>query len=132
MTGIAMGPHLHLEVRVGGDSFLATRNPGLWLQPRAGRGVIAGVLVDSGGNFLANDRILVYRVEGGNKLWTVVTSYPADPLVNADNRWQENFALPDLPAGQYVLVAGHGAKLAHAPVTVKPNGVSFVELMVPD
>ncbi len=43
-TGIALGPHLHFEVRVGNPfDFGATRNPELWLRPfrdygHAGRG----------------------------------------------------------------------------------------------
>ena len=113
MTGVAMGPHLHLEIRVGSATFEATRNPGLWLQSRTGRGVIAGRLLDPGGNYLANDRILVYRVAGGNKLWTVVTSYPADPLVKADDTWQENFVLPDT-AGRSVRAGGRARRQARA------------------
>lgn len=131
MTGIAMGPHLHLEVRVGNTHLTATRNPSLWLRPLSGHGVIAGKLLDTTGNFIVDDRVLVYRVEGQKRLWRVVRTYPADPLINADSVLEENFALTDVPPGEYELVAGQGAKLVRLSLTVNPDRMSFVELMVP-
>jgi murein DD-endopeptidase MepM/ murein hydrolase activator NlpD len=41
-TGVADGPHLHFEVRVGENSYAQTRNPLLWLYPFPDRGVAAG------------------------------------------------------------------------------------------
>ena len=47
-SGIAIGPHLHFEVRVE-DPFdhRMTRNPELWLQHYSGRGMIVGSLRDA-------------------------------------------------------------------------------------
>ncbi|MFW6184805.1 MAG: peptidoglycan DD-metalloendopeptidase family protein, partial [Chloroflexota bacterium] len=41
-TGVADGPHMHFEVRVGSNSYNATRNPLLWLYPFSDRGTVAG------------------------------------------------------------------------------------------
>ncbi|MEZ4833523.1 MAG: M23 family metallopeptidase [Caldilineaceae bacterium] len=32
MTGIAIGPHLHVEIRVGQNSYMTAVNPVLWMQ----------------------------------------------------------------------------------------------------
>ena len=49
-AGVATVAHLHLEVRVGANTFGATRNPLLWLEPWSGSGVVAGRLVDPNGH----------------------------------------------------------------------------------
>jgi murein DD-endopeptidase MepM/ murein hydrolase activator NlpD len=36
LTGIAVGSHLHFEVRLGTNDYRSTRNPELWLAPRLG------------------------------------------------------------------------------------------------
>ena len=52
-TGIAQGPHLHFEVRLGDPySFDATRNPDLWIYPYQGFGTLAGQVTDASGNLL--------------------------------------------------------------------------------
>ena len=49
-TGIAQGPHLHFEVRIGDPySFDATRNPTLWLRPYPGYGTLVGRVTDANG-----------------------------------------------------------------------------------
>jgi murein DD-endopeptidase MepM/ murein hydrolase activator NlpD len=52
-TGVALGPHLHLEVRIGDPySFEATRNPELWIRPYPRYGTLAGRVTDENGNIL--------------------------------------------------------------------------------
>ncbi len=41
MTGIAIGPHLHVEVRLGANSYSHNVNPYLWMEPRPGSGAVA-------------------------------------------------------------------------------------------
>ena len=40
MTGIAIGPHLHMEVRIGQNSYLHTVNPAMWMRPAAYTGTL--------------------------------------------------------------------------------------------
>ena len=79
--GIAQGPHLHFEVRVGNPfDYRATRNPDLWVFPYFGFGTLAGRVTDSAGNIL-NDVTLSVINENGVTRYTF--SY-ADDTVNGD------------------------------------------------
>jgi murein DD-endopeptidase MepM/ murein hydrolase activator NlpD len=52
-TGRAIGSHLHFEVRVGTNQYASTRNPALWLSPRADDnpyGMLAGKLDNAQGD----------------------------------------------------------------------------------
>ncbi len=101
-TGIAIGPHLHFEVRVGEDprNFMATRNPALWIEMFARHGTLAGYATDSQGQPLYGTTLLVY--DSGNAPRETYT-YGSD-RANSDPHWGENFVLPDLRAGRYSVV----------------------------
>lgn len=131
MTGAAVGPHLHLEVRCGSVALLATRNPGLWLRPPEGQGVIAGRFLDAENHPVEDDRLLVYRVDGDPQLWRVVRTYPDQSIVNSDDSWDENFVLTDVPAGEYFLVVGRGSGVVRTLVTVTAGQITFVEVRLP-
>jgi murein DD-endopeptidase MepM/ murein hydrolase activator NlpD len=128
MTGIAIGPHLHLEVREGANSYDATRNPEFWLRPLAGHGVLAGRVRDVTGRSVPGERLLVYKAGGTDQLWQVVRTYPADPQINSDEAWGENLLLADVPAGEYVLVAGRSDAIVRLPLTIEDGQVTFVEI----
>ena len=101
-TGNSTGPHLHFEVREGTNGYFNTRNPELWIAPYSGWGVLAGRLVTIGGNPVDAASIDIYNAT--NSL--VHTVYTYGPRVaHPDDAWQENFAISDLPAGDYSLVA---------------------------
>lgn len=130
MTGIAVGPHLHLEVRQGDPGYGATRNPELWLQPLPGRGVLAGRITDEAGRPVPGERVLLYRGSSPGQVWRVIRSYLQDDAVHADDALGENFALADVPAGDYRLVAGRAGGLVELPVRVEAGQLTFVELKV--
>jgi len=107
-TGWAVGEHLHFEVRYGENSYRKTRNPELWLQPHYDEngqphGTIAGQILDEFGSPIPLISISIEQraTDGDETLTTYYIESYADWTVNGDNRWNENFALGDLPAGKY-------------------------------
>ncbi|HTY98493.1 MAG TPA: peptidoglycan DD-metalloendopeptidase family protein, partial [Rhodocyclaceae bacterium] len=107
-TGVAIGPHLHFEVRVGANTYASSRNPELWLKPLryngVYEGVIAGRVVDTHGQPV-NGYALVIRpisVDSDTPQSRYITTYTPDGLgVQGDDRLGENFGVTDLPIGMY-------------------------------
>lgn len=126
--GIAVGPHVHLEVRVGANSYSATRNPVLWMDPLPGTGALAGRLQDKHGNPLHAQSILVYAdtIDGTYIGDTETYSRDSAPPVNPDSVLRENWAFPDLPAGQYIVRAYVGSLQYSRRVTIQPGKLTFV------
>jgi murein DD-endopeptidase MepM/ murein hydrolase activator NlpD len=131
MTGVAIGPHLHVEVRVGDNSYAATRNPELWLRPLPGKGTIAGRLIDSQGQPMPEQSITFYRRESPDLRWQDVTTYPATD-VNSDQEWEENFVLGDVPVGDYVAKAYVSGHLYTAQVSVSEGETSLLTIQTED
>jgi murein DD-endopeptidase MepM/ murein hydrolase activator NlpD len=127
MTGVAIGPHLHLEVRLGANDYESTRNPVLWLKPEPGQGVIAGLVLDANGKPVPELPVTFFRAAEPNKWWRQIQTY-ADREVNADDALGENFALGYVPAGEYLVKAKVGEKSYIQHVTVAPGDVAFVVL----
>jgi hypothetical protein len=128
-SGVADGPHLHFEVRVGQNSYNDTRNPLLWLYPIPGRGVVAGRLTFAGGG-LAYEAPLTLRRIDAPSAYSATTTYAQEQL-NADDGWQENFALDDVTAGYYEVIVGNGEETIKTEVWVFPYQTSFVEIVLP-
>ncbi|TKJ30687.1 MAG: hypothetical protein CEE40_04125 [Chloroflexi bacterium B3_Chlor] len=127
MTGVAIGPHLHLEVRVGQNTYHHTRNPELWLRPLPGRGTIAGQLLDSQGRLIPEQSVTFYRRETPDQRWQDVTTYTPRE-VNTDDGWEENFVLGNVPVGDYVVKAYVNGHLYAADVTVTEGDTSFLTI----
>lgn len=127
MSGVANGPHVHVEIRLGINDYGHTRNPILWMKPLAGRGALAGRYADSKGNPVRGAVVNVYRADGDTFLLSTET-YGHDrwPDVNPDEDLGENFAVPDLAAGDYV-VRINGQQFAQR-VTIQDGKLSFTEL----
>lgn len=134
LTGVAIGAHLHFEVRVGTNEYTSVRNPELWLAPRTEAGMtlgaLAGRVVDSSGNMLPGRTVTLRKWDGSGVLRTVryLTTYELEPGTSgSDDSLQENFAATDLEPGSYQISA-FSSKLQSATVTVKPGKLSWVDL----
>ncbi len=109
-TGVADGPHLHFEVRIGQNTYGSTRNPILWLWPFPDRGALIGRVVFPGGAPAFEAPVSIRRIDGGESTVFSTTTY-ADNSVRSDDVWGENFAFDDVPAGYYeVSVKADGKK----------------------
>ena len=135
-TGVAIGPHLHFEVRVGENIYTATRNPELWLEPYTVDGTpwgaMAGRVVDTNGNLLHEVTIAIRPVNTVSETPRnrFVLTYAEDPNgINGDDQLQENFAITDMAPGQYS-VSVSTTKLYQQSVTVKPGELAFVTFVV--
>lgn len=127
-SGIAFGPHLHFEVRVGNpEDYLSTRNPDLWIKPYFGFGTLAGRLETTQSDWRGLT-VLVRSIEGRNR---ETYTYGGD-RVNSDPSWLENFTLGDLPEGDYeVIVSDRSGRIYfRQPVTIQASATTFVEVMI--
>jgi hypothetical protein len=134
MTGVAIGSHLHLEVRLGTNKTGSSRNPVLWLRPEPGQGVIAGLVVDAQGQPVSETPVTFFRAAEPSKWWRQTLTYanqdpkaPGTPL-GIDDELGENFALGYVPAGDYLVKAEIGTESFVQPVKVAAGEVAFVRI----
>lgn len=128
MTGVADGPHLHFEVRVGQNSYWHTRNPELWFAPLPGQGVIAGRVIDSGGRHIPDVYITFQPASSPEEFWRETYTYPASE-VNSDEEWRENFVMGDVPAGSYILWFRKGEEMTSREIEVAAGQTVFLEVV---
>ncbi|MEP7290181.1 MAG: peptidoglycan DD-metalloendopeptidase family protein [Chloroflexota bacterium] len=128
-TGVAFGPHLHFEVRVGDpQSFSATRNPDLWISPYSNFGTLSGRVTDSAGNLLYNATVQVRATTSQNRRYGF--TYP-DTSVNGDSTFQENFTLGDLPANYYEVSVNDGQRVRYQQIIyVYPNHTTWINIVL--
>lgn len=126
MTGVAIGPHVHFEICLGVNDYAHTRNPILWMTPLPGRGALVGRYLDSTGKPIPGALVDLYRADDAFLLETETYSRDRYPAVNADDDLRENFAVSDLPAGDYI-VRVKGQPLAQR-VTVQEGKSSLIEI----
>jgi murein DD-endopeptidase MepM/ murein hydrolase activator NlpD len=129
MTGVAIGNHLHLEVRLGANDYESTRNPVLWLRPEQGQGVIAGLVVDAQGQPLSEIPVTFFHAAEPNRWWRQIQTYN-NKGVNADDQLGENFALGYVPSGDYLVKIKVGKRSYVKPVTVKAGDIAFTLITI--
>ncbi|CAG1012053.1 Murein hydrolase activator NlpD [Anaerolineae bacterium] len=97
--GVALGSHLHFEVRLGNpDDYGAVRNPELWTAPLRGTGTLIARLINADGTPAVGIRVTVTTADSVRHTFTY-----ADGSVRSDPAYNENVAMGDLPAGCYRL-----------------------------
>lgn len=126
--GIAVGPHVHIETRLGVNSYTTTRNTILWMRPLPGTGAIAGRLLDAEGKPIHAASIVVTAEDIDGTYIGDTETYARDeyPAVNSDDVLQENWAFPDLRAGNYIVRAFVGSLLYSRRVTVQAGKLTFI------
>ncbi len=125
--GVALGPHLHFETRLGVNDYAHTRNPILWMTPLSGRGSLAGHYTDAKGNPVRGAIVNIYRADTDTfRLSTETYSRDRWPAVNPDDEIGENFAMGDLPVGEYIVRIAGQPYISR--VTIQEGKLSFVEI----
>jgi murein DD-endopeptidase MepM/ murein hydrolase activator NlpD len=127
-AGVAVGPHLHFEVRVGNPfDYNSTRNPELWIVPFLDSGVVAGRVADLSDSPQYG---LTVELHSPDKYYQAFTY--GDSTVNSDAILGENFVIPDVEPGYYSLtVKGIDGSLKYRSlVYVNARRVSFVDIHI--
>jgi murein DD-endopeptidase MepM/ murein hydrolase activator NlpD len=121
-TGYTTGPHLHFEVRVGQNSYYATRNPELWLAPPQGWGVLAGRIMKPNGELY--HQLQYYVIDKTTRQqWDARTYGPE--AVRSDDYYRENTVIGDLPAGLYLVRIPLSERVVELTVEVFPGRVTY-------
>ena len=122
-TGFSSGPHLHFEVRLGKNTIYNSRNPELWISPPDGWGVLVGQLYTSYGARLINQAIKVSNLDTGRIRW--VFSYATSTNIEADEYFDENFVLGDLPAGRYEIAIPYVIGTLRTEIDIEAGTISY-------
>lgn len=124
-AGVALGPHLHFEVRQDDPyDYGSVRNPELWYWPFSGRGILAGRVVDANGYFIPGTRV---NLECSDATPRTVDTY-WDQYTAPDDVLVENFAISDLPAGTCRVWADLFGEVVEQFVEIQPAELSVVVL----
>lgn len=127
-TGVADGPHMHFEVRLGANDYSRTYNPLLWLYPFPDRGTIAGRVLWPDGSPVEAAPVSLNRIDGEAPYYATTTY--ADDSVNGDPGWDEGFAIDDVYAGYYEVIVSVGSDKYKVETWVHPYQTSFVEIVL--
>lgn len=129
MRGIAAGPHLHVEVRLGANTYNHIVNPYVWIEPVAGTGAIAVRLLTADGRTWRSARVSLLRYENGRSVWSrYIETYSDDGYLGPDPAWGENGAMGSLKPGTYQVISVLNGERVKAQVQVRAGETTFVEM----
>jgi murein DD-endopeptidase MepM/ murein hydrolase activator NlpD len=125
-TGVALGPHAHLEVREDApESYWDTRNPELWLEPLAGTGTLALRVTNKAGQYLPGVHV-AFTCGDGAARYLDTYWYSG---VNPDDVYGENAAMMGLPPGYCQFAADiAGEHVEQHNVQISAGQIAFVWL----
>jgi len=136
-TGRATNDHLHLEVHASPvddvksivDSLERfppyTTNPELWIEPLAGTGILAGQVLDATGQPVQTARVYgLVKPEPVETPFSFAETY--GDKAHQHPLYGENFAVGDVPPGNYILGTEIGGKKITRSVTVEAGKVTWV------
>lgn len=129
MTGIAIGPHLHVEIRLGANTYFNNVNPYLWMAPLEGQGAVAVRALTADGRTWPGAYISLVRYAGGTAAWArQIITYMDVENISPDPAWGENGAMDGVPAGSYYVVGVINGERVSAEIEVRAGQTTFVEL----
>ena len=135
-TGVAIGPHLHFEVRIGENDYASARNPELWLKPLRYNGLyqgaVAGRVVDTKGRLVQGYPVVLrpIAVDSDTPRSRYLTTYTADAFgLSGDAILQENFGSTDLPLGSYT-ISINTTKTYQQVISVTSGNLTWVTFVV--
>ncbi len=126
-TGIAIGPHVHIEVRVGANRYANTVNPLLWIKPVQGTGILAVRLVSADGRIWEGARLHLRAAASAASYWTL--NYKVAGGIQYDPYWGETTVISNLPPGTYTLSTSLRGERLTAQVTVTADQTTFVTMV---
>jgi hypothetical protein len=132
-TGVAIGNHLHFEVRVGSNEYTAVQNPELWLEPLpdgasgALNGALAGYVLDASGAPGRVSNLVITQLANGARVY--FEGYQGK--IEGDALWGERFGIGGLPPGEVELAFTFG-RLFKKTVQIEPGKVTLVAFCVSD
>ncbi|MEN6408081.1 MAG: M23 family metallopeptidase [Anaerolineaceae bacterium] len=131
-TGIATGPHLHFEVRLGPGVVDNTVNPEIWLKPHTPESgeqnaALAGRVLNPDGSLASVTSIVLQPIDPADSSQRpVYLETYANIDTHGDATWHENFAVGDLPAGTYRLAFIAGKNIIDQRITLEAGKVTVV------
>lgn len=124
-TGVAIGSHLHFEVRTGGEGsdFFSTENPELWLPLDDGKGAIS-ITLKTASSMKVERNLAIYRYAPGTN--TSEKKYYLATYPKGFEHNGEDFAVSDLPPGRYRIAFSDSGGLYERVVVVEAGKLTQV------